>query len=250
MKPIALQLYSLRTHAKEDLKGTLARVAEMGYRGIEFAGLYDHSPTEVRRMIDELDLQAAGAHVRLPDESSLDPMVEMCKTLGIPCVGTGVGADRFGSVEDIQTVAGEFQAAAVRLAEHDIGLVYHNHWWEMQAFDGKLGLDILYQAAPDLQAEIDTYWAANFGAVDVPEFVSRHAGRTPLLHIKDGPLEKDRAHVAVGAGRMDVPDVIAAADESVLQWLIVELDRCDGDMLEAVDASAQYLIDNGLGQGR
>ncbi len=250
MKPIALQLYSLRTHAKEDLKGTLARVAEMGYRGIELAGLYDHSPEQVRQMLDELDLQAAGAHVRLPEASTLGEMVQMCKTLGVTCVGTGVGADRFGSPEQIRAVAGEFQEAAESLAEHDIGLVYHNHWWEMEEFDGKLGLDVLYEAAPDLQAEIDTYWAANFGAVDVPDFVCRHAGRTPLLHIKDGPLAKDRAHVAVGAGRMDVPAVIAAADENVLQWLIVELDRCDGDMLEAVDASARYLIDNDLGQGR
>ena len=48
---------------------------------------------------------------------------------------------------------------------------------------------------------------------------------------------------------MDFPSVIAAADENVLRWLIVELDRCDTDMFTAVEESYKYLTSNGLAEG-
>ncbi|MFP4355346.1 MAG: sugar phosphate isomerase/epimerase family protein [Phycisphaerae bacterium] len=250
MKPLALQLYSLRQQAKEDLLGTLTHVAQMGYKGVELAGLYNHSADEVARMFKDLGLDPAGAHVPLPTEENINELVDTYKTLNVKFLGSGAGADRFDSPDSIKQVAEQFQAAAELLKAHDMQLVYHNHWWEMETFDGTIGLDLLYQEAPDLAAEIDTYWASNFGQVDVPDFVARHADRTPLLHIKDGPLKKDQAHVAVGSGMMDVASVIQAADEQTLGWLIVELDRCDTDMVQAVADSAKYLIDNRLAQPR
>ena len=102
---------------------------------------------------------------------------------------------------------------------------------------------------PDVQFEIDTYWAANFGACDPASEVSRVKDRTPLLHIKDGPLEKRQANVALGEGAMDIPAVVAAADEAVLEWLIVEFDACDTDMLTGIEQSYRYLIDSQLGEG-
>ena len=70
-----------------------------------------------------------------------------------------------------------------------------------------------------------------------------------ILHIKDGPLEKDKAMVAVGDGIMNIPEVISAADPNVLEWLIVELDTCDTDMLAAVAKSYRYLTENELAEG-
>ena len=69
------------------------------------------------------------------------------------------------------------------------------------------------------------------------------------MHIKDGPLERDKAHVAVGDGRMDIAGIIAAADPDVLEWLIVELDACDTDMMTAVEGSYRYLTQQGLAAG-
>jgi hypothetical protein len=70
------------------------------------------------------------------------------------------------------------------------------------------------------------------------------------LHIKDGPLVRDAPMVAVGSGKMDIPSVVAAADPAVLRWLIVELDTCATDMLEAVGKSYGYLVSKGLAKGR
>jgi sugar phosphate isomerase/epimerase len=38
---IALQLYTLRDETADDFPGTLRKVAELGYQGVEFAGTAD-----------------------------------------------------------------------------------------------------------------------------------------------------------------------------------------------------------------
>jgi sugar phosphate isomerase/epimerase len=97
-------------------------------------------------------------------------------------------------------------------------------------------------------SELDVYWAA-FGGSDPAEVVAKNTARLPFLHIKDGDLEKDGPMKAVGAGKLDMPAIIAAADPSVTKWLVVELDRCATDMTEAVRESYKYLIGNGLAAG-
>ena len=120
----------------------------------------------------------------------------------------------------------------------------------MHELEGKLALEHFLELAPAAWAEVDAYWACNFGAVDVPALVGKWKSRIPLLHVKDGPLVEGEPHQAVGAGKMDIPAVVAAADESVLQWLTVELDQCATDMMAAVRDSYDYLVGNGLASGR
>jgi len=104
--------------------------------------------------------------------------------------------------------------------------------------------------APDLRAQLDTYWCT-FGGADAPAVLKRYGKRIPLLHIKDGPLVpgQPHPHTAVGKGKMDFPTVIAAADPDVCKWLIVELDSCATDMVEAVADSYKYLVGSGLASG-
>ena len=64
--PVALQMYSVRDDAKANLDDTLRQVKEMGYDGVEFAGLYDYSPEEVRALCDKYGLTPISAHVPLP----------------------------------------------------------------------------------------------------------------------------------------------------------------------------------------
>ena len=53
---------------------------------------------------------------------------------------------------------------------------------------------------------------------------------------------------AVGSGSMDIPAVVNAATSA--EWLVVELDRCDTDMIAAVKGSIDYLTSKGLGHGK
>jgi sugar phosphate isomerase/epimerase len=127
-------------------------------------------------------------------------------------------------------------------------LGYHNHWFEYGKIDGRYAADLLREGLePDIILEIDTYWAQTAGA-DPVQIIKTLGARAPLLHIKDGPCVREEPMVAVGQGKMNVPAIVRAA-EGTAQWLIVELDRCATDMLEAVHKSYSYLIGEKLGYG-
>ncbi len=250
MKPLAIQLYSVRDIAKDDFPGTLAKIAEFGYAGVEFAGLHGHAPAEVRKVIDDLGLKACSTHQKLVDPADVPEAVDLAGALGYDhIVIPHIPADRFEGEGTIRKLADELEAVAAKLAEHDITLGYHNHDFELAEVDGRPALEWLYELAPSLWGQIDTYWVA-VGGPDPVQFVKRWADKAHSLHIKDGPVNKAEAMTAVGDGKMDVRGIVEAGQSGKVAWLIVELDRCDTDMMEAVQKSAKYMLDNKLAQGR
>src|SRR5512140_106890 len=58
--PIGVQLYSLRDLCDKDLPGTLAGLSKIGYQGVEFAGYHKRSAQELRKLLDDNGLNAAG----------------------------------------------------------------------------------------------------------------------------------------------------------------------------------------------
>jgi len=253
MKPISLQLYSVREEAKSDFPGVLKQVADIGYKAVEPAGLMDRTPKEYRALLDDVGLTASSMHGGLPTPENVSEIVDIAKTVGCDIVISGKGPDDFKTLDAIGAVADAFQQAAELIRPHGLRMGYHNHYWEFDEVDGRLGYEILLERMPDASSQLDTYWASNFGKIDVPAIVGKYAGRLPTLHIKDGPLTRGAdgidPHTAVGAGKMDIPAVIGAADPSVLEWLIVELDYCATDMMQAVRGSYQYLTGQGLAEG-
>jgi sugar phosphate isomerase/epimerase len=97
-------------------------------------------------------------------------------------------------------------------------------------------------------AEVDIYWA-QVGGSDPKDVVAALGSRVGLLHVKDGPADEPPSPmVAVGDGVVDIPGVLAASPTA--RWHIVELDRCDTDMFDAVERSYEYLVGNDLSRGR
>ena len=168
-------------------------------------------------------------------------VIDTVSALGLTRAAGGFGAEDFADLDAVKRTADTVNGLIEALSPHGVDLFLHNHWWEFAVIEGRLGYHWLAELCPEVQFEVDTYWAANFGAVDVVAEVARVKDRAPLLHIKDGPLEQGEAHVAVGDGKMDIAAVIAAADPGVLEWNIVELDECDTDMMTAVERSYRYL---------
>jgi len=250
MKPIGLQLYSLREEAKGDFVGVLKKVAKFGYAGVEPAGLHGMAAAEVRKVLDDLELLCCSTHGPFPDADHVAGRVDEAAALGTDLIISGLGRDAFKTEQDCKASIDKLAEAAQLVADAGMKFGYHNHWWEFDALDGRTPYDIILEAVPGMFSELDIYWACNFGKVDVPAVVRANAARLPLLHVKDGPLVQGEPHTAVGAGKMDIAGCINAADESVLQWLVVELDECGTDMAAAVHQSCRYLLDQGLGSGR
>lgn len=248
MTPLSIQLYTLRDVVNADFPAVLRRVAEIGYKGVEFAGLHGIAPAEIAAVLSETGLQVSSSHVGIPTRETIAKLADTEKTLGNTRLVAGFGPDEFKTLDDCRRSAEKFQTAAQLATEEGLTFAIHNHWWEFQTVDGHNVYDYVLEAAPDTLGELDIYWAA-FAGVSPVDVIQKHKSRLPLLHIKDGSLEKDSAMTAVGSGKVDIKSAIGAADPDVLKWLIVELDRCDTDMWEAVEQSYAYLTQNGLAAG-
>jgi sugar phosphate isomerase/epimerase len=253
--PLAVQLYSLREEAQQDFPMVLKKVAAMGYKGVEFAGLYGHDPAEVARMVADLGMVCASAHMAVATPENINQIVDEAKALGIEYLCSGGGPDNFKDMDSIQEISARFATSAELLAEHGIRFGIHNHWWEFDhQVDGRCPHDIMMELSGDAFAQVDVCWAA-FGGDDPVRVIESNTGRVDLLHIKDSMLDKNdqgrpaSPHVAVGTGKVDIPGCVAAGEMAGSQWLIVELDSCATAMDQAVAQSALYMIQNGLADG-
>ena len=248
--PLALQLYSVREQCAQDFPGTVKTVAEMGYRGVELAGLHGMAPADVAKMLADNGLELSSQHGKPPTAETLDECVAEQKALGCPLLVSGVGPDDMKTADAVRAAAERFETAAQLLKPHGIEVGYHNHWWEFELkIDGRPAHDLFMKLAPSVFAELDVYWCA-FGGCDSVATVRQLGSRATLLHIKDGPLPEKMPHTAVGAGNLPMQPIIGAADPADVKWLIVELDSCATDMVEACRQSAQYLTGNGLAAGK
>lgn len=248
MKPLSIQLYTVRTVvAERGLPAVLKEIAEIGYRGVEGGAGNGLTAAEFRAMVEDLGMVVSSTWGDVSSADGARELVESCRTLGTNYAAGGFWISAFDTIESIEETAGKLNESLPILEAEGITFGLHNHWMEFELRDGALVMDHLVRLVPNLKLELDIYWSSNFGANRPEEMVARYADRVALLHVKDGPQVKDQPMTAVGSGTVDVPACIAAADPA---WLIVELDEYAGDMMEAVRQSHAYLTGNGLAQGR
>ena len=171
------------------------------------------------------------------------------RALGSTRIVSGIGPKQFRTQDKVKRSCERFNEASAVAVENGMSFGIHNHWWEFMPMDGRhvynLMLDYL---APEVFFQVDTYWVRTAG-LDPADVVRELGARAPLLHIKDGPCEKEKPMTAVGDGVMDFPSIVEAGRATV-EWMIVELDSCATDMMEAVEKSGAYLTSEGLAEGR
>jgi sugar phosphate isomerase/epimerase len=246
--PIAVQLYSLREEIQSDLHGVIHRLADIGYVGVEpFGGLDHHT---LAKLLKDHGLVASSAHLGLPIDQNNRAALDAAEAYGIKrIVVPWQPEDRFTTVDGIKQVTDELNEAARFISQYGYELGYHNHWAEVGIVEGRPAYQIMFEnLEPNVFFEIDTYWV-RVGGLDPAAVVKEMGSRAPLLHIKDGPGVRGQAMLAAGEGVMDFPAIIEASGGNA-EYLIVELDYCDTDMMTAVEKSFGYLTSKGLGHGR
>ena len=247
--PIALQLYTVRDLLAQDFEGTIRKVADMGYVGVETANLFGSSPASAAKLFGELGLTVSGAHSPMPlgdqKQDVLDTMGALqCNRL----IVAWQPPEKYKSLDGIKSICDSLNEGAAVARANGIQLGYHNHWFEYEPVENRIPVDVMLDHLdPDVFFEVDVYWVQTAGQ-DPTQVVRRLGARAPLLHIKDGPCQVEAPMTALGEGMVDIPGVVAAGAGST-EWLVVELDRCATDVMEAVRKSYQYLVGNGLGRG-
>lgn len=263
--PIAVQVYSVREYAKADLYATLKEIKEIGYDGVEFAGLYGNSPADIRKMCEEIGLIPISAHVPYLDMVA-DPVGVLsqykeigCKFVVIPYLTPEYrpGTDKWPEVVENAKMLGK--------TAKDLGmtLLYHNHDFEFVTLGGKYALDMLYEAvsADLLETELDTCWV-NVGGENPSEYIMKYAGRSPLVHLKDfvGSKSENMYELIgidkkaepdaqafefrpVGSGKQDFPSILIAAEKAGATWVAVEQDKPSMGLtsLQCAEKSRAYL---------
>lgn len=264
--PIALQLYSVRTDMEADFEGTLKKVKEFGYDGVEFAGLYGKSAAEVKKLCEEIGLVPISAHVPygelLKGDETFKAYAEIgCKYIVIPWIGAEYLAGGEKNAEFIENVKkfGELANA------NGMKLCYHNHDFEFQKVDGEYKLDRLYSdvSADLLLTQLDTCWV-NVGGENPSDYIRKYNGRIEIIHLKDfvggksenmygliGADGKEKAEDTskkfelrpVGCGVQNFPAILDACKEVGAKWVVVEQDSpsMDKTPLECAEVSINYL---------
>ncbi len=249
LKPLGLQLYSLREALAEDFEGVVRAVAAMGYAGVEPYGGMPGSLADNASLFKELRMEVFNSHIPFPDDENKDGVLEIAEAYDLSrvCIAF-MPPSEFETLDDIKRVCERLNQAGEFARANSLEMGYHNHWWEYKQLNGRSTLDMMLDELEDsVFLQIDTYWV-QVGGLDAVDVIKQVGSRAPLIHLKDGSLDPDDDMTAVGQGKMDIPGIVAAADSA--DWHIVELDRCATDMLEAVRDSYAYLTSNGLARGR
>ena len=238
---LGIQLYTLRSEMRRHVAETLSGVAEIGYREVEFAGYFDHTPSEIREMLNATGLSAPAGHVGIdPTLDGWSATLEAAATIGHEnLVVASVPRDMRGSLDDWRRTADLFNRAGEAAKAAGIQFAYHNHDFEFERIDGQVLFDVLCEEAdPELvKIELDLFWIIHGGG-DPLAFFERWPGRVPMVHVKDRTATGDM--VDVGAGVIDWAAIFAQREQAGIQHYFVEHDE-PGDAFASARASYDYL---------
>ena len=241
--PIAIQVYSVRDEATKDFEGTMRSLKEMGYDGVELAGLYGmESAVACKKVLDRVGLELVSAHVpfdALENDAALDDYAATgIKYVAIPWMPAPKDE------EELKACIARIRNAGERCKARGMQLLYHNHDFEFEKINDKYILDTYYEEIPAdlLQTELDTCWV-NVGGENPPQYVRKYTGRAHTVHLKDFNGSKTANMYAligtdaakeessskfefrpVGYGKQDFPAILAAAEDAGAEWVVVEQD--------------------------
>ena len=277
-RPIGLQLYTLGNLMTTDAKGTLQKLAAIGYKELESAGsqkgnFYGYQPKEFAAMVKDMGMHWRSAHVggapfspeqimkmakTAADSARIQKMLEGFKKapksknlkenyqeLADDAAEGGLSylvcsSIPVNTLDEIKTAVDVFSKAGEACKKNGVQFAYHNHTTEFDTVEGHRPFDyILSNTSKDLvKMELDLAWATK-AKQDPVELFKMHPGRFPLWHVKD--LSRDKQMPAeVGTGIVDFKRIFENASKSGMKYFFVEQDQAP-QPLQNVANSYNYL---------
>ena len=233
---VGIQLYTLRDLMKTDVEGTLAHVARIGYREVEFAGYFGRTPAQIRDVLKANGLVSPSAHIPMPASDDVwKKALDDAKSIGhqwavLPWLDPAIR-------KDWSQLAGRFNALAVLAKKAGLRFAYHNHDFEFAVVGEGTALDVLLaKTDPTLvDFEMDLYWVVKGGG-DPLDLFRRHPHRFPLMHAKDATVAPERKMADVGSGTIDFKKIFAQQKRSGMKHVYVERDDATDPMQSATNS--------------
>ncbi len=256
-KKIGVQLYTVRGDMQKDPRGTLSKVAAMGYKEVETFGYngkyWGLTGAELAATLKSLGLSSPSGHYYAAGSFYKDNWMDQFKS-AIDDLKK-VGQDYYvvpwmeetyrKSLDTYKKLAGDFNKAAEYARSSGVEFVYHNHDFEFKEIDGQTGYDILLkQTDPKLvKFESDLYWMSYAGKDPIQIFTA-DPGRFPLWHLKDMDNTSRKSFTEVGNGVIDFKKIFSSAKIAGMKHFYVEQDICPGPPLESIEKSITYIKKN------
>jgi len=265
---ITVQLYSVRDLAKQDFAGTIRAIAATGFGCVEPAGYPGTSAKEAAKLFHELGLKAPTAHTGLAVGDNKNAIIEEALLMGHKYLITGCPPgfqENYTSLDRVKAMAELYCEAAANLAPHGLQVGYHNHDWDLAVVEGRRAYQLFLEKTPDTVIyEADVFWVARAG-LDPAAFIEEIGVRGKVLHFKDGTVSTEATfkEAETESGKIMVSDAIPfraagkgqvdliAASKAVryADYIAVELDSFDGDMMQAIKDSYAYLTAHKIALG-
>ncbi|QMU29127.1 sugar phosphate isomerase/epimerase family protein [Adhaeribacter radiodurans] len=255
-----LQLYTVRELLEKDLKGTLQKIADIGYKNMESAAgskghYYGMKPKEFASMLEGMGMQLRSSHVQVgyntggkkPEHETLtydlQKLVDMAAESGqkyLTCAYLAPNERR--NLDDYKSHIALFNKAGEACKKAGLQFAYHNHDFEFETVDGQRPYDLmLAQTDKDLvKMELDLYWATKSGNDPIGLF-EKNPGRFPLWHVKDMDKTEKKFFTEVGNGSIDFKRIFDAANTSGMEYYFVEQDVTPGNPLDSITTSYKNL---------
>lgn len=246
-QPIGLQLYTVRGMMERNMEFTLRDVAAIGYREVEFAGLFDTDLQKVEKWLTKYQLTSPASHQPLARlKSGLQGVIREARTLGqtyIVC--PWIDAPDRRDAAGWRRVAADFNRIGESLQRAGLRFAYHNHDFEFERLPtGEVGYDILLaQCDPKLvRMELDLFWITK-GGRDPLAYFEKWPGRFPLVHVKD--MTGNGVMTNVGQGHIDWGRIFAKRREAGIEHFFVEHDN-PSSPLDDIKTSFTFMKTLGL----
>lgn len=244
LKRVGLQLYTVRDMMKADLAGTLAKVAAIGYKEVEFAGYFGRTPAQIKDLLRRNKLDSPSTHLQFEslENGSWQKNLDEAKAIGHKWAAIAwIPEERRRTLDHWKRHAALFNRAAAQAKSAGLRFAYHNHDFEIKPVSGTRPLDILLtETDPSLvDFEMDLYWVV-FGGGDPIDFFNRYPKRFKLLHVKDSAGPPANKMVDVGKGRINFPSIFARAEKADVRHYFVEHDN-PADPIATLRNSYNYL---------
>ncbi|MGB3799224.1 MAG: sugar phosphate isomerase/epimerase [Lewinella sp.] len=257
-----IALYTLRDTMSKDPRAVLEAVAELGYEYIEAAGYsdgkyYGMEPAAFKAMLDEVGLKPMSSHQSSMTRENAETEIADAKAAGFEYIVIPVppeGLFNFdpatrklgmtGTVGDASDIINDIAAQA---SAQGMKALYHNHDFEFVANEeGIVPIDYFIQNSnpDDLNFQMDLYWVTKAGA-DPVEYFEKYPGRFKAWHVKD--IDDEGRFAPVGTGSIDFDRILAAKDQSGMEFYLVEQDATFNETpMEAIEISHKGLEEIGF----
>ena len=242
---IGVELYTVRSEMLKDVGATLARVSQIGYKEVEFAGYFNWEPAKLRATLDENRLTSPSAHIAIEIlERDFAAAAAAAKTIGhetliVPSLNTRA----LTTMDAWKAIAGRFNVLGARARDAGLRFAFHNHAVEPVRLNGFRPFDVLLgETDPKLvDFQMDLYWMIKAGGDPLAYFES-NPGRFTSVHVKDATAAPELAMRDVGAGAIDWKKIFARRDRAGIKHFIVEHDEPTPDPFTSITASYNYLL--------